>query len=83
MAEGKPIVVIPEPKLIRPLTLGDKRELVRLVYRWNGWDAYCHQANCEMLKMPLKKLADYSEAEYDIFIADFEKHKMIIFLESA
>ncbi len=81
MPDGQIHITVPDKKTNRPKTIAEKRSLVRLVYRWNEWDKHCHQANCQMLDMPIKRIDDYSAAELDVFLTDFEKHRMLIFLD--
>lgn len=79
MPEGY-VPKVPDKRTNPPTTLADKRSLIRLVYRWNEWDKAEHKTNCEMIGLEVKRIDDYSEAELDVFLRDFEKHKMMIYL---
>lgn len=65
----------------RPRSLAEKLALVQKIYQLNEWHKPEHKASCQMLGMPLKAIIDYSEAELDIFLRDFEVRRMILFAD--
>lgn len=72
----------PDRKFHRPENLVEKKGLVRAVYGWNRWRESEHKTNCDLLGLPyyeLDELSRYSEDQLNIFIADFEFHKMVLF----
>jgi hypothetical protein len=68
-----------DPITPRPVGVEAKRTLIRQVYQWNGWTAPEHKTNTALIGVPLKAINDYTEAECDIFLNDFEARKMILF----
>lgn len=84
----------PDEGVYRPKDRGAKKALIRQTYaaqgrkgdpekgvkKLDGWNMRDHRVNCEMLGLPFyESFETYAEAELDIFIADFERSKMVIF----